>query len=152
MVEIICTFEEFHKYIGPRVRNVVQSITKKRKKELKSICQECKKVKELEAAHVKGSSRKDIIEIILKKYVCPNNQKLIKVDLNKFEKEIIEKHRPLEKYFKFLCSACHTLYDSNSKSCSIKKYKEIKISPTITTSRPQILVDSVNKKAYKQIR
>ena len=56
MAEIICNFDDFNKYIGPRVRNVIQSMTKKPKKELYYKCQRCKKKKsELEAAHIKGS-------------------------------------------------------------------------------------------------
>jgi hypothetical protein len=60
MAELICTIEEYHRFIGPRIRNVIQNMTKKRKLELNNICQECKQNKELEAAHIKGNSRKDI--------------------------------------------------------------------------------------------
>ena len=112
MAEIICTTKDFHKYFGPRVRNLVQSITKKRKKELKNICQDCKQNKELEAAHLKGKSRKDIIEELLEKHFIDKKNGLVKVDLDQFEKEVISAHKPLEKYFKFLCSKCHVEYDS----------------------------------------
>ena len=33
MAEIECTIKEFHKFIGPRIRNMVQLMTKKRKKD-----------------------------------------------------------------------------------------------------------------------
>jgi len=115
MAEIICTIEDFHKYIGPRVRNVIQSMTKKRKLELNHICQDCKQTKELEAAHIKGNSRKEIIEKILEKNIIDKEKRLIKVDLDKIEKEIILSHKPIDKYFRFLCSNCHTKYDSKEK-------------------------------------
>lgn len=113
MAEIVCTSEDFHKYIGPRIRNVIQLMTKKRKEELNYICEECKQNKELEAAHIKGNSRKDVIEEILRRYVVNEDKKLVKVDLDKFEKEIILAHKPLEKYFRFLCAQCHVKYDSS---------------------------------------
>jgi|SRR3989344_6657823 len=112
MAEIICTIKDFHKYIGPRVRNMIQYITKKRKKELNYICQECKKSKELEAAHMKGKSRGDIIELILKRYVVNKKNNLVRVNLDLFEEEIIYAHKPLDKFFRFLCAKCHTKYDS----------------------------------------
>lgn len=113
MAKITCTIKDFHKYIGPRVRNVIQSMTKKRKKELNHICQICKQQKELEAAHIKNKPRKEIIESILKRYISSENKNLITIDLDKFEKEIIKSHIPLEKYFKFLCAKCHREYDTN---------------------------------------
>ena len=113
MAKIICTISEFHKYIGPRIRNVVQSMTKKRKEKLKHLCQNCNQTKELQAAHIKGNSRKDIIENILKKYKINSKEDLIEIDLEKVEKEIIQAHQPIDKYFRFLCSKCHTEYDKS---------------------------------------
>lgn len=113
MAEIICTVSDFHKYIGPRLRNVIQYMTKKRKKELNHICQECKENKELEAAHIKGNSRKDIIHKLLEEFLIDKEKQLIKVDLEKFEKLITESHKPVDKYFRFLCSQCHVKYDKN---------------------------------------
>jgi len=112
MAKIVCTVLEFHKYLGPRIRNIVQAMTKKRKKELNHICQECKQTKELEAAHVKGNSRKDIIERILKEHIIDLKNNLIEIDPDRIEKEIILAHKPIDKYFRFLCSKCHTKYDS----------------------------------------
>jgi len=112
MAELTCTIEEFHKFVGPRIRNVIQTLTKKRKRELDFICQGCRRKKELEAAHVRGSSRKVIIENILEKYVIDEKKKIVKVNLEKIEKEIVAGHKPIDKYFKFLCSECHANYDS----------------------------------------
>ena len=112
MAELICTTKEFHRFIGPRIRNTIQAITKKRKKELDSICQICRETKELEAAHIVGNDRKSIIEKILKRYKIDDKKDLIKIDLDIIEKEIISAHRPIDRYFKFLCSKCHNKYDS----------------------------------------
>jgi uncharacterized membrane-anchored protein len=112
MAELTCTIEEFHKFIGPRIRNVIQSLTKERKKELNYICQGCNQRKELEAAHVKGSDRKVIIEKVLEKYIIDEENKVVRVYLAKIEEEIVASHKPVDNYIKFLCSKCHTEYDS----------------------------------------
>lgn len=114
MAKTICTVKEYHKFIGPRIRNSIQTLTKAKKRLLKK-CQMCKEEKELEAAHITGNERKTIIEKILKKYQLKTNKDLIQIDLQKVEEEIISAHKPIDKYFKFLCSKCHTKYDSRSK-------------------------------------
>ncbi len=149
MAEIICNTKEFHRYIGPRIRNVIQALTKKRKKEINYICQECKKHSELEAAHIRGNSRKDVIEKILKKYIINFEKMSIKVDLKKIEQEIIESHKPIDTCFRFLCAKCHIIYDSNVNKIS---KKEIDICPTLITSPPRILIDDKNKRTYKIVR
>ena len=73
MTKIRCSIKEFNRFLGPRIRNVIQSMTKKRKRGLGYICQTCKKKKELEAAHVKGDDRKRIIEKVLSKYIVDKN-------------------------------------------------------------------------------
>jgi len=138
MAEIECTIKEFHKFIGPRIRNMVQLMTKKRKKD----------IKHLEAAHVKGNSRKDLINVILKKYTIDEKNQLVKVDLEKFEREIIEAHKPLDNYFRFLCVKCHKKYDSKNEL----SFKEIEIAPTLTTSRPKVFIDTKVNKLYKLSR
>jgi hypothetical protein len=112
MAELKCTFKEFHKFIGPRIRNAIQNLTKKRKKELDHICQFCKKKNELEAAHIRGNGRKQIIENILSKYIQKENKNLVKIDLQEIEETILSAHKPINDYFKFLCSKCHKEYDS----------------------------------------
>ena len=112
MAEITCTKEEFYKFIGPRIRNAIQYLTKRRKKELGYICQNCNQKRELEAAHIKGSDRKSIIENELKRHIIDESKGIVKVDLEEFEKKIVAAHKPIDKYFKFLCAKCHTEYDS----------------------------------------
>ena len=111
--EIICTINDFHKFIGPRIRNQIQAITKKRKKELNHICDECKQNKELEAAHIKGNSRKDIINNLLINFMIDRERQLIRVNLKEFERLFIESHKPIDKYFRFLCSESHVKYDKD---------------------------------------
>jgi hypothetical protein len=112
MAKLVCTIQEFHRFVGPKIRNNIQVLTKKRKKELYHICQNCGQIKELEAAHIKGSERKKIIENILDKCLIDRDAGMVKVDLHKVEKEIMAAHMPIDKYFKFLCSKCHLKYDS----------------------------------------
>ena len=112
MAELTCTIREFHKFIGPCIRNRIQLLTKKRKRELNHICQACGQEKELEAAHVNGKNRKLIIDSVLDRYRIDGDT--VKVDLLKVEEEIMSAHRPIDEYFKFLCSKCHKEYDSSS--------------------------------------
>jgi len=111
MATLICTITEYHKFIGPKIRNSIQALTKKRKKELKNICQDCGRERELEAAHRRGKERKKIIEKILYKYLDKDNH--LRIDLEKIDKEILSAHKPIDKHFKFLCKSCHNKYDKN---------------------------------------
>ncbi len=113
MAKLICSIEEYHKFIGPRIRNVIQAMTKGKKRELNHICQHCKKEKELEAAHIKGKARKKIIENILADYLIGKKGRLIEVDIKEVEETIVKAHRPIDKYFLFLCAECHIKYDNS---------------------------------------
>ncbi len=105
------TVQEFHNYIGPRIRNVVNSLTRKPRLERNGICEFCGKKGTLESAHVHGKGRRKIIEDVLRNYT---NGKTIRIhDLNIIEQEILDAHLPLSKTFKFICKPCHTEYDSN---------------------------------------
>ncbi len=112
MAEMTCTIEEFHKFIGPRIRNSVQSLTRRKKKELGYICQMCNRKRELDAAHIKGRGRRSVIENVLKEYLIDGNDRRIRVDLDEVERRILNDHKPFEKYFKFLCATCHDEYGS----------------------------------------
>ncbi len=112
MAELKCTKSEFHRYIGPRIRNVIQFMTKKRKKQLNFVCQKCGKRRELEASHIKGRERKVIIDSILDSCMTLKENGIIKVNLSEIEKKVISSHLPIDKYFLFLCSECHKKYDT----------------------------------------
>jgi len=112
MAELICTIKEYNKFVGPRIRNAIQTLTKQRKNELNHICQMCNQKKELEAAHIRGNDRKQIIKKILSKYIIDEKKEIVKIDLENIENEIMAAHKPIDKYFKFLCSRCHAKYDA----------------------------------------
>ena len=58
MAKFTGTCDDFDKFVGPRLRNVVQtSISKKYKKEI-GRCEHCGKTNELQAAHITGKDRK----------------------------------------------------------------------------------------------
>ena len=81
----------------------------------------CGEKKELEAAHIHGKERKKVIEKILKKYLIDKNKNLVRIDdLEKVEKDILKAHKPMEKYFKFLCSSCHRKYDSKKGEIKLR--------------------------------
>lgn len=110
MATFIGTEKEFNDYIGPRVRNKIQTLTKKTKTKRGNVCQHCgKKVKELDAAHIHGRERKTIINELLQPY---RSEDIYKVNLASFERSLMEAHQPVEKVFLFLCQECHVAYDS----------------------------------------
>jgi hypothetical protein len=127
MAKFIGNQEEFHKYIGPRVRNRVQQITLSEKKKANNTCAHCQKSNvELESAHVHGKSRKKIINNLLEQYRKNGFFKgeYLEVDLDKFEEQLISSHQPINEFFIFLCRDCHIKYDSNIDSFS-KTSKEV---------------------------
>ena len=115
MVEIVCTLEEFHNIIGPKVRNDVATVTKQKKNQLGLICQHCNnKVSELDAAHKHESSRRDIIESILEEYLVENEKYSIP-NLQKVLDAIKQRHKT-DDVFYFLCKDCHRKYDNVNKT------------------------------------
>lgn len=103
--------KEFRRYIGPRLRNLVQQLTKKHKAQI-SACQHCDAKENLESAHVHGRDRNDIIELILSQESIDG---VVSVDIQKFEERFVEEHQPLEKSILILCRECHRKYDSKPK-------------------------------------
>lgn len=103
--------KEFRRYIGPRLRNLVQQLTKKHKAQI-SACQHCDAKENLESAHVHGRDRNDIIELILSQESIDG---VVSVDIQKFEERFVEEHQPLEKSILILCRECHRKYDTKPK-------------------------------------
>lgn len=101
---------EFKRFIGPHLRNVVNQITKKHKREVGN-CEHCGAGGELQAAHVHGKDRIQIIESILQRVQSSDSQ-IIEIDIGKFEQEFKNEHSPVEKAILVLCDACHRKYDS----------------------------------------
>ncbi len=122
MANFTGTLDEFEKFIGPRLRNIVQtSIARKFKRE-KGKCEHCNSKKNLEAAHVHGNDRKKIIRDSLKGLIVDNQ--ISAVDLNAFEKRFVELHYPLNKVFTILCKSCHSAYDKVTESFITENVEE----------------------------
>ena len=105
------TIEEYHKYIGPRIRNRINVYTKEERMKQKGICQLCGNKAELESAHIKGKDRKTLIETVLEKY---KKDETVLIDLGNIEEEIIKEHIPINEVFLFLCPNCHRKYDNEN--------------------------------------
>jgi len=104
------TIQEFHRFIGPRIRNAVNSMTRRARTERNGICEQCGKNASLDSAHVHGRGRIEIISDVLSAYSEGNT--VIIEDLLEVEVKILEAHRPIEQTFKFLCRLCHREYDN----------------------------------------
>jgi hypothetical protein len=102
------TKEDFNKYLGGFCRNLVQKITKPYKASIGK-CENCGATnRQLDAAHVHGKERKEIISMILNDY--KENGRL-NVNLEEFEAKFIAHHQPIEDVIKILCKDCHRQYD-----------------------------------------
>lgn len=112
MTEFIGTKKEFHRYIGPFFRNIVQQITKNYRSEI-GLCQDCGSTENFEAAHVHGKERVVIIDKLLDEYV---DGKTFKIDLVKFETKFRKEHEIFEDAIIILCKECHSRYDSKDKT------------------------------------
>ncbi len=126
MAQLSCTLDEFYSIIGPRIRNDVQSVTKKKKSEFGLVCQHCNnKVNELEAAHKHGSSRKEIIKSVLNDYKSDEEKYLIP-DVQEILDKLKVYHKSNDIVF-FLCKECHRKYDNNNKIKHVKTKHSSKI-------------------------
>jgi len=118
------TFTELEKFIGPRLRNIVQtSIAPQYKKKIGK-CESCNTEKNLEAAHLHFCERKVIMKRAYVDYAI--DDKIVNMDLEVFEQKFKDLHYPLEKTFKILCKKCHKEYDnkySTNRQKSIKNDK-----------------------------
>ncbi|PHR24032.1 MAG: hypothetical protein COA36_15835 [Desulfotalea sp.] len=112
------SIQEFHYFIGPRIRNAINNLTRKHRQNLKGICEGCGQKNELHSAHVHGRERRTIIETILKPYI---DSKIINCNIEEAENKILNAHLPIESCFKFLCHSCHVIYDSNVKATKHSK-------------------------------
>jgi hypothetical protein len=102
------TTKEFKRYIGPLFRNLVQQITRKQKAAI-GACEHCGAGGELDAAHVHGRDRTEIINILLG---ASAPEGLVDVDLKEFEQRFKREHDPVEKAILVLCTSCHRKYDA----------------------------------------
>lgn len=108
------TNQEFKRYIGPRMRNLVQMIAKKHKATV-AACGHCGVGEDLEAAHIQGRDRNQIIDLLL---ATSSSAHVVTVDLEKFETSFRREHDPVEKAILILCRQCHAKYDSGNQRIS----------------------------------
>lgn len=112
MASFIGTNKEFRRYIGPRLRNLVQQITRDHKAEVAN-CEHCGVTEHLESAHVEERGRNELIDLVLSEFAHNN---VATVDLDVFEERFKEQHDPIKKSILILCRACHRKYDSNQST------------------------------------
>ena len=103
-------FEDFNRYVGPKLRNIIQVLTMQDKKKINSICEFCKEPAVLQAAHRTGEERPQIIEKILEQYFKVRTG-WYRVNLDEFEEKFKEAHTPIKDHIFFLCADCHNKYD-----------------------------------------
>jgi len=107
--------QDFYDFIGPKIRNDIATMTKKRKTELGYICQICNQKNELDAAHRHGRERNTIIKNLLEP--CKDENGLYTVlDIRGFIRTLLQVHIPIEENFLFLCKSCHREYDNKENS------------------------------------
>ena len=124
------TSEEFNRYIGPRLKNVVNAITKKHKATV-GACEHCGSSGTLEAAHVAGRERTEIIDLLLGE---TDSEGQLEVNLQEFEDAFKFEHEPIEKSIVALCRPCHQKYDSRAPRTS---QSTTSASPDKTTIRAE---------------
>jgi len=105
---------DFNKFIGPRLRNVVNLITREYRKSIGK-CEVCSSTENLESAHINGKERKTLMLNAYDKYLY-SKEELLDVDLNQFELDFRKLHFPLEESFKVLCRECHRKYDKKPQN------------------------------------
>lgn len=140
------TTQEFHHFIGPRIRNAINNLTRSYRQKLNGICEDCGQKKELHSAHVHGRERRTIIEGILINY---SNNGTIRCNIEEAENKILNAHLPIETCFKFLCHSCHVSYDSNTDT--IGKTKEANTTP-YAQSREKEEIKKVHRKIPRWFR
>jgi len=124
MAKFFGSVQEFHHFIGPKVRNAINNSTRKHREQKGGICEHCGKQAELQSAHVHGRERRTIIEEVLRRYL--DDQGNVLGVLEEIESRILVAHLPIEDTFKFLCQRCHALYDSGSNGSDRKHSSAIK--------------------------
>lgn len=102
------TVREFKRFVGPFLRNLVQQIARAQKKAL-GACEHCGATGDLDAAHVHGRGRTDIIDLLLG---ASDPEADVVVDLADFEAAFRREHAPVERAILILCRPCHRRYDS----------------------------------------
>jgi hypothetical protein len=110
MARFIGSIYDYEKFLGPRIRNIINTLAKNERDSRNGICEFCGKETELQSAHKHGKGCKEIIWHVLEQY---RNAPYIDVYIEKCETEILLLHKPINEFFHFLCVDCHRKYDSD---------------------------------------
>lgn len=145
MASFIGTKEEFKRYIGPMLRNLVQQITRKYKTEIGS-CQHCGTTDTLEAAHIHGRGRGTIIDNIIDEYTTNNT---ITINLTDFEKLFRDEHQNISETIIILCKACHSKYDATP----LEAEQANTVEPTVATNsiKPMVQIKLKDKPKSRRL-
>ena len=120
------TRQEFDRYIGPRVRNVIQQISRRHKQEI-GCCEHCGASDvQLDAAHRHGFERPTLIKTALKSFTSGGT---IRADLTQFDKKIKDLHNPIGNVILVLCKQCHLAYDAEENQVRSANALPIKLNP-----------------------
>jgi hypothetical protein len=112
MARFVGTVQDYHHFIGPRIRNVVNQAAAPARKSRGGICEHCGEQHELQSAHVHGRDRRTLIEGVLAPYTRPDGY--VEIEIDDVERQIIDAHMPIEETFKFICASCHRAYDAGT--------------------------------------
>lgn len=110
MARFVGTVQDYHHFMGPRIRNVVNQAAAPARKAHNGICEHCGGSAELQSAHVHGRDRRTLIETVLGGYTRPDGY--VDIDVDEVERQIIDAHMPFDETFKFICGPCHRAYDA----------------------------------------
>ncbi len=113
MAQFVGTVQDYHHFIGPRIRNVVNQTAAPARKHHGGTCENCGQHAELQSAHVHGRERRALIEAVLAEYTRIDGW--VDCDIEEVERRVIEAHLPIEATFKFLCPSCHRTYDAGTR-------------------------------------
>lgn len=113
------TIEEFDKFIGPRLRNLVQTSIARKHRVKVGKCEVCGCKKDLESAHVHGRERRVLLRQACADYMVDGN--VLNVDLELVEQKFRELHLPVKDTFKILCKSCHKDYDNVKEEIEINE-------------------------------
>jgi len=146
MASFVGTKEEFKRYIGPRLRNLVQQLTKKHKMDI-GHCEHCKSTESLEAAHVHGKNRVALIDKILENYT---NNNMVTIDLASFEQHFKNEHAKIDETIIILCKSCHSKYDSQAPVEKELSKQSVVVKKSIQHSKvhPDLVITSQNRRIF----
>lgn len=120
------TRQEFDRYIGPQIRNLIQYISKKYKASVGQ-CEHCGAADvQLEAAHRHEYERPKLIDQALEQFYDDGS---VVADLIKVENTIKALHDPIDEVILVLCKECHGRYDASDYRDHAAKVLPIKLEP-----------------------